>query len=340
MLDMLVYVGRFQPCHNGHLRVLQSALQKAARVILILGSARRARNIKNPFSDEERLTMLRQAVEEAMPGASARLTIVPLRDCYDNDRWVAAVKQAVASVAPMDARIGLIGHVKDNSSYYLREFPDWPLILEDNHGGISATDLRRLLFAGPQGAAEALESQVPAAVAKFLNAFRGSADFADLATEYAYVTAEQAAWKAAPYPPVFVTVDAVVRCNGHLLMVRRAGHPGRGQWALPGGFVEQHEWLRDAAVRELREETGLAVVSDLLRRSLVGKEVFDYPDRSVRGRTITHAYFFDLPGDTLPDVHAADDAAEARWQSLAELPGVATGIFEDHLHIAEWFIRT
>lgn len=341
MFDVLVFVGRFQPCHNGHLQVLASALRQAAKVIVILGSARRARNIKNPFNDQERRDMLLAAVSEVMADAAGRLSIVPLRDYYDNARWVDAVKQAVAASvvdAPAGARIGLIGHAKDDSSYYLREFPDWPLALEDNHAGISATNLRRLLFERCPGFESELAQHVPKAVASFLDEFRRSETYRDLCTEYALVASDRAAWQVAPYPPVFVTVDAVVRCHGHLLMVRRGGHPGRGQWALPGGFLDQREWLRDGALRELNEETGLAVEREILARSLAGKAVFDHPDRSVRGRTITHAFFFDLPGDTLPSVRADDDAADARWVPITELIDMETTIFEDHFHIADSFL--
>lgn len=54
-------------------------------------------------------------------------------------------------------------------------------------------------------------------------------------------------------------VGAVVRHQGHLLLIRRATDPGRGQWSLPGGRVEFGERLADAVVREVAEETGLEV---------------------------------------------------------------------------------
>ena len=48
-----------------------------------------------------------------------------------------------------------------------------------------------------------------------------------------------------PYPPVFVTGDAVVTCAGHLLVVERGGMPGKGLWALPGGFINQKETVEE-----------------------------------------------------------------------------------------------
>lgn len=59
-------------------------------------------------------------------------------------------------------------------------------------------------------------------------------------------------WEGAPYPPTFVTVDAVAVHSGHLLMVARGSQPGKGLWALPGGFVHGNERLMDAVPRTAR----------------------------------------------------------------------------------------
>ena len=68
----------------------------------------------------------------------------------------------------------------------------------------------------------------------------------------------RAKWSGTPYPPMFVTADAVVIHRGKILLIRRAGMPGRGRLALPGGYVEHSELIQDAAVRELIEEAGPA----------------------------------------------------------------------------------
>ncbi|HEX5338688.1 MAG TPA: bifunctional nicotinamide-nucleotide adenylyltransferase/Nudix hydroxylase [Gallionella sp.] len=339
--DYLVYIGRFQPLHNGHLDVLRRALDKADKVVVVTGSGRRARNIKNPFSDSERAQMIAASVKAMDESAAERLVFCPVRDYYNNDKWVAAVKKAVAGIAGADAAIGIIGHLKDASSYYLHEFPDWRLVHEENVDGLNATDLRQCLFSETSDpkAWERLAHAVPPAVLAFLKDFRESPPFADLAGEFAAVEKSRATWAVAPYPPVFVTVDAVVRCNGHVLLIRRGGYPGRGQWALPGGFVEQDERLQDAAIRELAEETGCALRYDALRNAIAGLAVFDDPNRSVRGRTITHAFFFDLGTRAFPAVAAADDAAEARWFPVASLRDMETDIFEDHLHIMDSFLK-
>jgi bifunctional NMN adenylyltransferase/nudix hydrolase len=67
--------------------------------------------------------------------------------------------------------------------------------------------------------------------------------------------------------------------------------------------------------------------------------VFDHPDRSQRGRTITHAHYFDLSSDALPNVEAADDAALVAWVPIVELPDMEEQFYEDHYHILDCFLH-
>ena len=146
------------------------------------------------------------------------------------------------------------------------------------------------------------------------------------------------AWACAPYPPVFVTVDAVVRCAGHVLLVRRGQAPGKGLYAVPGGFIEQRETAYQSAVRELREETTLGLLEMSLRQQLKAVAVFDHPDRSQRGRTITHAHYFDLGERPLPEVRAGDDAAAAEWVPVGDLLELEDQFLDDHFHMLDHFL--
>ena len=120
------------------------------------------------------------------------------------------------------------------------------------------------------------------------------------------------------YPRPMLTADCmVVNPCGEILLIRRGNEPYRGCWALPGGFMEMDETIEHCAVRELHEETGINVGEEQLH--LIG--IFSRPGRDPRGRTVTAAYRIDLPTDT--DAHSGDDAAEARWFPLSELPPLA-----------------
>jgi bifunctional NMN adenylyltransferase/nudix hydrolase len=197
----------------------------------------------------------------------------------------------------------------------------------------------RVDLRGEAGNMMLVESAVPMPVFNYLTAFRETPVFAQLVREHYFIKRYRAAYATAPYPPVFVTTDAVVVHSGHILLVRRRSEPGKGLWAFPGGFVGQQERLLDACIRELREETRLKIPEAVLRGSIKANRVFDHPDRSTRGRTITHAFYFEFPLGGLPAVKGGDDADKARWAPLADFfESYEAQMYEDHFHIATYFL--
>jgi bifunctional NMN adenylyltransferase/nudix hydrolase len=106
---------------------------------------------------------------------------------------------------------------------------------------------------------------------------------------------------------------------------------------LPGGFLNQKEDIQDAALRELDEETKINVSTSKLRQSIVQEHVFGHPGRSLRGRTITHAFCIDLGHRDLPKVKGSDDAEHAWWIPLSEVHTLSDQFFEDHWHMIQFF---
>lgn len=331
-----VLIGRFQPFHHGHMALLERALREAARVVVVLGSAMQARSPKNPFTWEERAAMVRGAAGDQ----AHRLHFLPMRDYYDDARWVKAVVAGVHAVAGRGSQISLVGHDKDATSYYLNRFSAWHLVMEDRRANVEATPIRRVLFGGAPAAAAlaVLREHVPAPVHDYLQAWVELPFHKALTDAWLNIKAQREKWAGAPYAPIFVTVDAVVRGDDRVLLIRRAREPGAGLWALPGGFVEQDERLLQAAMRELREETSIGLLQVSLEDAFRSAKVFDHPQRSLRGRTITHAHFFDL-GRHTPDVQAADDAAEAQWVPIGRLAAMESELFEDHFAILDHFFE-
>lgn len=132
------------------------------------------------------------------------------------------------------------------------------------------------------------------------------------------------------YPRMLVTVDAVIfRADNQgkpadLLLIQRKNEPYKDCYALPGGFPEMNELLSDAAARELMEETGLCGIA------LKQVGAFDAVDRDPRDRNISVAYF-GFADASCPVPNAGDDAANAGWFPLKNLPPLAF----DHAVILE-----
>src|SRR5262249_17837677 len=148
---------------------------------------------------------------------------------------------------------------------------------------LGATDVRKLYFGieEPENGIDWADL-VPVEVAEVMKEFRQTPDFEDIKDEYQYTEdyKKRTRFVGFDYDPTFVTTDAVVVARGHVLIVRRGHQPGKGQLALPGGFLTKGSRLRENCVKELKEETRINVDANLLRRAIKDHEVFDDPDRS------------------------------------------------------------
>ncbi|MBN2588483.1 MAG: NUDIX hydrolase [Sedimentisphaerales bacterium] len=135
------------------------------------------------------------------------------------------------------------------------------------------------------------------------------------------------------WPRPMVTVDAVIfkRSQGKisLLLINRKNTPYIGHWAIPGGFVEMDEELEDAAARELAEETNLKGI-DLEQMHTFGKV-----GRDPRGRQITIA-FIGFTDENNANIKAGDDAAQAKWFDIDDLP---QNMAFDHDEVAKFAIE-
>jgi len=122
------------------------------------------------------------------------------------------------------------------------------------------------------------------------------------------------------YPRLMLTVDAVVFRKHYeqmeVLLICRGNEPFKGQWALPGGFVEMDETCEQAVVRELEEETNLKFnkFSQLHTFSALG--------RDPRGRTVSVTYYGTIESEN-SEVKGGDDASDARWFTIDDMPDVA-----------------
>lgn len=119
------------------------------------------------------------------------------------------------------------------------------------------------------------------------------------------------------YPRPSVSADVVVFSteSQSVLLIKRKKEPFANSWALPGGFMEIDESADRAAIRELKEETGIVVE----QVNQIG--AYSDPDRDPRGRVVTIAFWAEASENVA--TQAADDAVDAKWFALSELPPLA-----------------
>jgi len=118
---------------------------------------------------------------------------------------------------------------------------------------------------------------------------------------------------------IFLTVDVLIfkeiQPTNSILLIKRKNDPFKDFWALPGGFVDENEDLEVAAIRELNEETQINI------KSLEQLKAFGKPDRDPRSHVVSIAYIGFVSTGTI--AIANDDAKEAKWFSVNDLPKLA-----------------
>jgi bifunctional NMN adenylyltransferase/nudix hydrolase len=335
--DTLVFIGRFQPIHNAHLEIIRRATELARQIVIIVGSANQPRTYKNPFTSFERELLIKNAVSRLGDSETAIRVEHNQDTIYNDQAWAIRVQALVNKHTAGLPKTGIIGHTKDETSFYLKMFPQWQHEEVELIEPLHATDIRDLYFKHSFNS-NFIKNVVPGTTYNFLMNFRRTEEFAQIVREREFISSYKKQYESLPYPPVFVTTDAVVICSGHVLMIRRRSEPGRGLWALPGGFLnaETDSSVEACMLRELREETGIKVPAPVLRGSIQANRVFDAVARSTRGRTITHAFKIVLPDGELPKVKGSDDADKARWVPIAELD--SSVCYEDHYEIIQHFV--
>lgn len=337
--DLVVFIGRFQPFHNSHLKTIKMACGFADDILVIVGSANKPSTFKNPFGTQTVCDFVKDSTKDL----DSLVHTVGQEDIYGDVLWCKSVQEKVQNCLvslgkdPSSAKVGIIGCNKDDTTYYLKMFPQWDWIEVPLFGDLSATKIRELYFVENPNLSF-IQGVLPEYVFQHLGHSVNTEWHEQVVRERRFIEKYKSQFAGLPYDPAFVTTDAVIFQSGHVLMVKRSSYPGKGLMALPGGFLNAATdlTLEDAMIRELREETRLKVPDPVLRGSVKKTHVFDSIDRSSRGRTITHAFNIVLPDGPLPKVKGSSDAEKAFWVPLSEVK--SQNCFEDHYQIIQFFI--
>jgi len=343
-MSTAVYIGRFQPFHRGHLHVIEEALKDAriSKLIVVVGSTNKAITSKNPYTYEQRKAMIEACVD------TTKVTVKPSRDYMypeleKETLWNDHIRELIGS----DCKY-IVGYEKDNSSYYLKNFPELEYIgvsgyeTSTNYWGVngvkylggsvlSATNLREDIYENG-------------------NPYKASSDLyylceetlLNLTNEYNELKEEFTLFKDYPYKASLncCCSDNVVINKGKILLIKRNGLIGHGLLALAGGHKDSNETHLQASLRELSEETNINLSEEVLASKLKGSMSFDHPQRNLGVTKPTQAFLFDLTSvDETITVAPKDDALEVMWVDLEELPTMETLFHDDHYDIIQEMLK-
>jgi bifunctional NMN adenylyltransferase/nudix hydrolase len=348
--DYSIVIGRFQLPHKAHFELLHKALEIGHKVIVCLGSSNVRRNLRNPFNVEQRMSLI-QAGSNTVKNAisNGRLIFVPIEDSYYSDQWwvehvqrqvkAAITRSSIVSECKDDRKlsIALVGHKKDDTSYYLDMFPQWKYEGIESKTLLSSTECRETWYKyglHEEVTVKNLRDFTTSGVIEYLRYFPDQSH-RELQRRYEFVENYHKEWGPGPH----YTADTVVVKSGHILLIQRGEEPDIGSWAFPGGFANQNENIYNTAVRECLEETGLDLKIEPGDpwKYMIASQEYNKPFRDDRGDIRTTALLFDLGTGPLPEVKGQDDAANAEWVPLADL--TASNMYGDHYFIFRDLIK-
>lgn len=330
-----VIIGRWQPLTIAGEKLIRSCLEEVDKLHIIIGSANKAFAPRNPFTVPGRELIFKETFPKETD--EGKIVTHPVNDLYYNQQnWASNVAYKVQnSGGTLDESTTLFGSTQAKRNIYLNMFPYW------NYGqkplfdkNLRSSKVREKWYENPE---ENFKDLVPPYVIEIMEGYERSGFYNEIQAEYNHNKEYKKSWDKAPYAPIFQTVDNIVIKSGHILLIKRKCNPGKGQWAMPGGFADAERTLAEQALEELNEETRIKIAKkELAKYQKLYPRPFDYVYRSDRGRTITHVYVYNLGTGTLPKVKAADDAAGAFWVPIGE---ISPYMFEDHYEIIQTIIN-
>lgn len=242
-------IGRFQPFHKGHSLLISTALAECERVLLLLGGSNRAPNHLNPFTYEQRKSLVTQVYKE-----DERFAVHPLKDNPSDQLWVESVISYVLSATDDIDPTEVTVYTGEKDKEFYEDVLVFTVKALDS-AGISGTGIREQIYKR-----DYLENMsVPVPTKMKLSKLIRTEHMDHMRNEWDLCVRSKATAKLAhaynnPMEPV---AHAVLVHKGNILLVQRNSVRGYGQWAVPGGFVENTETTKQAAIRELNEETGI-----------------------------------------------------------------------------------
>jgi len=350
-IKTLVYIGRFQPFHNAHLQTIEMASKLTEQLIVIIGSDNAPRTTKNPFSTHERKSMIFNSIKESNDiDFDCDIIIESCEDfVYDDSIWVSNITSIVEKFA--QDKIGIIGHSKDDSSFYLDLFPEWELYPVERLSDINATDIRNefldirniRIYQGLNYLVDKTDSfirdNVPNAVYEAIKYFVNGKNqrisfthYETLYNEFIYIENHNG-WELdfLENQPFFVMAHCFIKSNNKILLNKRSHTFGNGLLELPGNYINPKldKSITYSSIRALKDLLQLdSIVNIELANNVEKIEVYDKIGRSQLGRHIAHVVHFKIENPVIQTLYAKNTLV---WIDIENLD--RKDFFEDHYDI-------
>jgi len=320
-------VGRFQPLHNGHVELIQKAMDENDAVLVLVGSQNKLADYRNPFDIETRLGLLKEHF-----GQYDKMYFKGMDDYPNDDQWCDDVSSRVATINDDPTAITVYTSDKDEE-FYRNNFLYRVEVSPSN--GLNSTDIREDLYSG----SEAWDNNIPQVTKAFIDNWGETKEYIRLSTEWYYSTeSKRTAMSNHEFSnPIEPVAHAMVIQGGKVLLVKRSGARGYGQWALPGGYIQHTETTRAAALRELKEETSL----DLLNQPRAAEVAFAIEENmnGLSTRTIGFNYCYAVHPEETLDIVAGDDAQDVQWFPLEDVANGDMPLFYNHTTVVRRLLK-
>lgn len=295
MFDYAVYIGRFQPFHQGHLASIKYGFSIAKKIIIVLGGYKLAPSLTDPWTTKERKNMIIRSLERKDLN---RLCFVEVRDrLYNEALWKENVIQEIGIITKSNSKIALIGHMKDASSYYLNIFPQWPFLETGNFYNLNSTHFREQYFLNTHPVYDG----IPTAAQKFLKTFRKKKLFKQLCEEKKFTQFN--------HDPITKNQLICLRVGNYVCLEHRKEFPGKHLYSLPN--------LNDVHLNYTKH---------LITTQNFYKQKYD---RHASGK---HVFFYHIPFTHFFDLHI-DLKKQHKWILLDDLYLMEEKIYADHYQI-------
>lgn len=322
-----VYIGRFQPIHNGHMAIIEKTtkmMKENDSFTIIIGSADQERTIRNPLTIEERKKTL-EITTEGMPVKIDTINDSP----YDYDEWIRQLAAKLFKDYSAFGNTTIVG--MEGVEEYVKRLNDIVgkdvcksivFTEQDTNTNIHSTKIRENTDAWFN------DFFMPTKVVDYLRSI--TPDFVDIIKNINKIADDYAKSCNVKYNTCFMTVDNVVYTADKVLLIRRKDN---GKYAISGGFAEPCQTMKQNALRELEEETSLTINDVILEKEPILIDApFRDPRSSKKVNLISMVYSWNCknPGN----VKAADDAADAMWVDFKEIKNMKASEFHaDHKKI-------